>query len=85
MSDNIYPKGFFIKPAHENAPEFVKGRVSIKVEDFTNYLKECGNSDGWCNFQLLNGKNGLYLKLDTWTPEKKAEGSGVEDDDDLPF
>ena len=86
MSDNIYPKGFFIKPAHEKAPDFVRGRVSVKIEDFNNFLKEHGNSDGWCNFQLLNGDKGLYLKLDTWQPEKQTQApSESKDDDDLPF
>ena len=90
MSDNIYPKGLFIKQPHENAPDFVKGEVSIKIQDFINFLKENENSDGWCNFQLLRGERGLYMKLNTWRPESAKQGgakqaTGVEEDDDLPF
>jgi len=33
MSDNNFVGGFFFKLPHENAPDFVKGKVSIKLPD----------------------------------------------------
>lgn len=68
----IYPKGFIIKQKSENAPDFVAGKLSIKVEEFTAFMKEHQNN-GWLNLDLLNGRDGLYAKLDTWKPKPKVE------------
>ena len=33
MSDeSTLPQGFFLKPPHEKAPDWVKGQIGIKVE-----------------------------------------------------
>lgn len=84
MSETIYPKGLFYNDPKEGAPDFVKGRISIKTEDFTAFLKEHTNEKGYVNLQVLAGDKGTYLKLDTWKPDSKPAGK-KEDDEDLPF
>jgi len=66
-----YPKGIFIDKAREGAPEFVRGRLSFKVEDAVAWLKENANEKGYVNVDILNGDKGLYLKHNDWKPEKK--------------
>ena len=70
MSDNqesTLPKGFFLKPAREGAPDWVKGQIGIKVEDAIAYLKENVNDRGYVNLDLKESKGGkLYLDLNTY-------------------
>lgn len=59
-------EGLIIKKPHENAPDFVKGKVSINVEKFIEYLRNNSNN-GWVNFDLKESKEGkLYCQLDTY-------------------
>jgi len=90
MSESKLVNGFFFKLPHENAPEFVKGKISIKLADFAKFVKE--NKDGeWMNIQLKISKSGNpYADLDTWKPEQKSEAppeATKEDTEssDLPF
>ena len=81
MENNDFPQGLIVKSANV---DFVKARLSFKVEDFINYLKEKGQ-DGWVNIDILESKTGnLYSKLNDW---KKAKTFEITDDnnEDLPF
>lgn len=76
-------KGFFFKKAHEKAPEFVKGNLSIKVDEAIAFLKE-NEKNGWVNIDLLKSLKGtLYLKLNEW--EKPKDESKEINDDEIPF
>ena len=73
----IYPKGILIFKPHEKAPDFVKGQVIINLEGFEAWLKDneqyISKHDTYgpqIKFKLLNGKDGLYLSVDTY---KKPE------------
>lgn len=71
MSDFI--KGITIKPPHQNAPSFVKGKVSFKVEDVIAALRENQNSSGYVNADLKESKDGkLYLQLDTYQKDQSG-------------
>ena len=89
MVDKIFPKGLFFNRRHD-APDFVIGRISMKIDDFSKFVRE--NKDGeWMNFNVLKSKEGKsYVELDTWKPEPKIDK--VEElpysgdlKDDLPF
>ncbi len=68
----IFPAGMIWKEPKENAPEFIKGNISIKVAEFVEFLKEYEN-DGWVNLDLLKSKGGkLYLKLNEWKPKTET-------------
>ena len=88
-------EGLFFKEKHQNAPEFVIGGLSIKIDQFAKFVKD--NKDGdYLNFQILKSKAGKpYIVVDTWKPEKKQDNSkmnyapkmNLQDDgvDTLPF
>ena len=83
MPDKIFADGIMFKRPREGAPDFVKGSLSIKVEDFIKFLKAHDN-EGWVNLDLKKSQGGkLYLELNTWKKEKASEPS--EDSEEPPF
>lgn len=76
MTDKIFAKGIYIDKPHENAPDFVKGKVGIKVDEAIQFLKEHENARGYVNLDLLQSKEGkLYFELNDWVPEDMKEKS----------
>lgn len=88
-NDKVYfPKGFFYKEPHAKAPDFVKGAVSIKVDEFQKYLTNVKGE--WLNLDLKVSKDGkAYAQVNTFKPEAKKPVEVPSDfddmDDDLPF
>ncbi|MGA9651937.1 hypothetical protein [Pedobacter sp.] len=87
--DKVKIEGLIIKKARENAPSFVKGQASVKVEEFIKFLR-AQDKKGWVNFNILESREGgLYFELDTWEPSNTRPAapapSTVEEDDSLPF
>jgi len=89
--DKIFADGFIFK-RRENAPDFVIGNISVKVEDAISFLT-ANQKNGWVNLNVLTAKSGNpYIELDTFVPKSKADSTEkttektVEDEDeDLPF
>lgn len=83
MSDVNFADGIIFKMPHENAPDFIKGSLSFRVEDAVKWLQE--NSDnGWVNVQLKVSKAGKpYAELDTWKPNK--DGAPAATTEEIPF
>ncbi len=80
MKDKIFCDGMIFKRPKNDAPDFVKGSVSIKVDDFKKFL-DTHVKNGWVNLDLKLSKGGkLYLELNSW--EKKEK---VADDMDIGF
>ncbi len=83
-----FAEGFIFKKS-EKAPEFVIGRISIKVDEAIEFLNKHKSADGWVNLQAKTGRSGQpYLELDTYKPDGKKSSSSKsskEDDQDLPF
>ena len=91
-------KGLFFKDPHENAPDFVMAKGSIKIADMRTWLDQ---QDGeWVNFDLKRSREGKpYAQVDTWkpdgsrgggqrkAPQRKAApaGNDFEDDETIPF
>ena len=70
MSEVKFIDGLIVKKA---TPDFVKAKLSIKVDDFAKFVKE-NKKDGWLNIDILESKNGnLYAKLNEFKPEKKED------------
>lgn len=66
--EKIFSDGIIFKRPRENAPDYIKGNVSIKVNDLVAFLNKHVKPDGWVNLTLKESKNGkLYFELDTWT------------------
>ena len=100
MTDKIFAEGFIAKAPHDNAPDFVKCSISVKVSEAVEFLTQ-HEADGWCNLQIKVGKSGKwYMELDTWKPTQGTAGKqGIAqakqaaapvdvpafEDDDMPF
>ena len=86
--EKIFADGFSFK-TREGQPDFVVGRLSIKVEDALAFLKE-RSSNGWVNININQARSGKhYCELDTWKPsntDTKQENAPTESvKEDLPF
>jgi hypothetical protein len=88
--ERIFADGFIIK-RRDNAPEFVIGNLSIKVDEAIAFLKKY-EKKGWVNLNLKKGRSGNpYVELDTFEAKPKDTGAAVsakaepEDDGNLPF
>ena len=95
--DIEFPSGIYAKKPSDKAPDFVWGKINIKLDDAILFLqKEMDNGEEWVNLELLESKeNKLYLKIDRWKPDgSKSRSKPVDprkhaaDDgfnDDIPF
>lgn len=65
MSDKQFVNGMIFK-IPTNAPEWVKGTLSVKAEDFYQFMKQHVNN-GWLNIDLKVSKSGkAYAELNTY-------------------
>ena len=66
--EKVFANGFVFK-RNENAPNFVVGRMSIKVEDAIAFLEE-NQKSGWVNLDVKQARSGnYYVELDTYEPK----------------
>ena len=92
MADIEFVNGSIVKAPHENAPEFVKAQISIKVADLGVWLREKHKAgEEWVNVDVKESKGGKwYAAVSTFKPKEKAapqEQKRPMDDmtDDIPF
>ena len=82
MTDKIYPKGLIIFKPHDNAPDFVKGSLVITPNDLVEFCKENlalmteYNGKKQLRCQLLEGRDGLYLQVDTYRAQPQQPDDG---------
>jgi hypothetical protein len=77
MSDAIFVEGLFYNPPRENAPDFVKGQLSIDPKRFVEFLRTQTahiNEKGYIKLDILLSKDGAkhYAVVNTWKPEDKS-------------
>jgi hypothetical protein len=79
-TEKIWANGFSFKK-NPNSPDWVIGRISCKVDDAIETLKQHKNQGGWCNININIAKesNEPYMEIDTWQPKQK------EPEEDLGF
>jgi hypothetical protein len=74
MAEKIFTNGLIFKAPNAKAPDYVKGTLSVKVEDFKAFLDE-HSKNGWVNISLKEAKSGkYYAELDTWEPNRAKKG-----------
>jgi len=75
MSEEIeFPKGLMVKAKHENAPEYVLCKLSIRREELIEWLQ--GKDGDWINLDVKESKGGkLYAAVDAWKPDRQRGGS----------
>ena len=83
----VFADGFVFK-RNENAPDFVIGSLSIKVEEAVAFLKQ-HTKNGWVNLQVKNSQGGkYYMELDTFEPKQQQAPAPAQPEmaqPDLPF
>lgn len=83
-TDKVFTEGMIFKLPSEKAPDYVKGSISIKVDEFIAFAEK-NKKNGWLNVNLKVGKSGkAYAELDTWEP-KKTETKEEINTDSIPF
>jgi hypothetical protein len=87
-TEKNFAKGFIFK-RNPNAPDFVVGNISVKVDEAIAWL-QANQSNGWANLKVNQAQNGnYYIELDTWQPQsggqKPAPAPAPKIDDSLPF
>ena len=97
QEEKIFADGFVFK-RNEKAPDFVIGRMSIKVEEAIAFLKQ-HEENGWVNLGVKQARSSnYYVELDTFKPNNdsavdkynapKQAPQPVEEEEeseDLPF
>jgi len=72
-NEKIFPSGLIYKAPRPNSPDYVKGSLSVKVDEFKAFLEKHDNN-GWVNLDFLKSKNGkLYFALNTWKPNNNGQ------------
>ena len=87
--DKVFADGFSFKKPNENAPDFVVGSVSVKVDQAIPFLTTHAKN-GWVNLDVKVARSGNpYIEL--YQPKAKVENPTpvaepvAESNDDLPF
>lgn len=76
-NEKQFVDGMFAGKPSENAPEFIKAKISIKAAELIPFLEKHVNNAGYLNLDLKESKAGkLYLELNTYKPVKRDEGEG---------
>ncbi len=85
QDEKVFADGFSFK-RKPNAPDFVVGSISVKVDDAIAFLN-ANKKKGWVNIDVKTAKSGnIYMELDTWEPTPQVEEQQTaEGEDGLPF
>lgn len=77
MAEKIFPKGISFNKPREGAPEFVRGSLSINVNEAVDFLREHANERGWVTIDMLKSKDKgtIYLALNEWKKPTNSDGS----------
>lgn len=69
QKEKIFAEGFSFK-RNENAPDYVIGRISVKVDEAIAFLRN-HEKNGWVNLNALYARSGnAYIELDTFEPQR---------------
>ena len=78
--EKVFADGIRFKNPGPKAPTFVKGKISVNVDNFIKFL-QIYSQNGWVNLDLKESKNGvLYLELNTYQKYKKPKVDDGQDD-----
>lgn len=88
--DIEFVEGLFVKAPHPKAPDYVKGSISIKVEDLGKWLRaKYKAGDEWVNIDVKESKGGKwYAAVSTFKPkakDEKKQTAGKLAEEDTPF
>jgi hypothetical protein len=65
--EKLFADGCHFDLPPENAPEWVLGKISIKVADFIDFLKAHKSERGFVTLDVKKSQKGnVYVELNTW-------------------
>ena len=75
MDDIKFADGIYFKEPHQNAPDFVKGKLSIQKQKLMAWLEGMDAGDeGYINLDIKVAKSGkLYIAVDNWKPNNQQQ------------
>lgn len=93
-NDAKYIEGLIAKAPHENAPAYVKAKLSIKRQELIAWLQQ--QEGEWINADVKVSQAGnWYAQVDTWKPNQDRVGQSRPaqsapkdesfDDEKIPF
>jgi|DEB0MinimDraft_12_1074336.scaffolds.fasta_scaffold00480_18 LEA14-like dessication related protein len=86
MEEKDFAKGLFVK---ESNVDFVKFKISIKKDEFTQWYKEKlqNKDEDWINLDVKESKEGKwYTEVNTWKPKSDTQSVTKEEKlEDIPF
>jgi hypothetical protein len=93
-SEAEFINGLIVKAPNENAPDYVKAKLSIRREELIAWLQT--KSSEWINADVKVSQGGKwYAAADNWKPEgqrqersapkQEAAAAGAFDDSEIPF
>jgi len=99
MADIEFVAGMLVKAPAANMPDFLRAKISIKVDEFVPWLKtKMAAKEEWINLDICQSASGKwYAKVNSWKPEEKkaprpaaptgrpAASSDPLDDSEIPF
>ena len=70
MSDKKFIDGLIVKAPNDNAPDYVKAKLSIKRQELIDWL---GQQQGdWINADIKVSQGGkYYAQVDDWKPDSQ--------------
>ncbi len=81
--DKVFADGFIFKRS-DNAPEWVVGKLSVKVEDAIAFL-QANAKNGWVNLNINSAKSGkFYMEVDTWEKSKTSDAIAYKEEPVVP-
>ena len=91
MSDEKnFVDGLIVKLPDENAPDFVKLKLSIKLDDFGIWVSSQKSADPaieWLNIEIKEGRSGKwYAERNMWKPaEDEKPVASAPSKPDVPW
>ena len=71
QDEKIFADGFSFK-RNEKAPDFVVGRLSMKVDEAVAFIRQ-HEKGGWVNLNIKTARSGNhYVELDTYEPTAQS-------------
>lgn len=83
MTEKIFVNGLISKDVSDTAPEFILGKLSVKVSELAKWLEENKGiaENDWINLTVKrSGTSGKrYIEVDTYKPKTTIpEGKGID-------
>ena len=88
--EKVFVDGMIIKSKSDSTPEWVKEKISLKLDEFGAWVaaqKKADPSLEWINIDIKQSQGGkLYAERDMWKPTANAQPKQAPvPNDDIPW